>query len=730
MSVTPETLYDAVQAEIAKYPTRRGAMLPALHLTQEAYGWLSPEALTACSDAIGFSPAYCQAVASFYDMFFLEPVGTHVIDVCTNLACALRGAGEVLEAFEQRARRERRRNDGRRRDHAAQGRVPGRLQLGAGGGGRRALPRARRARRRRADRERDPHRRRRCDMPEWTPRLEANVLLDFEGELRDLAAYEAYGGYAQLKRARPAWMRTRSIAELSGSALRGRGGAGFPTGRKASFLAPGRERYLVVNADESEPGSCKDRELMLRTPHALLEGILIVMNVLRLTRAYIYIRGEYLTESEVLEAAIAEAREAGYVGAPGPDGYVPEITVHRGAGAYICGEETALLASLNGFRGQPSAKPPFPAVSGAFERPTLLNNVETIATIPAILRRGAEDYKALGTEQSGGTHVMSISGHVLRPGNYEMPMSQTMGYLIEELAGGVPGGRALKAVIPGGASSPILGPEALDILCAPEALAAAGSMAGSAGVMVIDDTTCIVQLALRTAAFYTHESCGKCTPCREGTRWITDTLQRIEDGIAAPGRDRPRAGDLRQRRGQVPVPARRRLRDARALDDQALPRGVRRARRARLLPAARDLLAQLSLPAAAQPAAAGDGVARHERDRRRNRHARDRRPRADRAQGHAARAGRGHGRGRDPDLLLRAAARAGHRRLPHVPGRGRGHAEAAGRLHDDRRRRHEGAHALGRARPRARRRCSSSSCSTTRSTAPSATRAASARCRT
>jgi NADH-quinone oxidoreductase subunit F len=370
-------------------------------------------------------------------------------------------------------------------------------------------------------------------MPEWTPRLEANVLLDFEGDLRGIGAYEAYGGYAQLRRAQAGMSSDELVAELGGAALRGRGGAGFPTGRKASFLAPGAERYLVVNADESEPGSCKDRELLLRTPHALLEGILIVSTVLKLTRAYIYIRGEYLTEAEVLEAAIAEARESGYVGRPDADGYAPEITVHRGAGAYICGEETALLASLNGFRGQPSAKPPFPAVSGAFERPTLLNNVETIATIPAILRKGAEAYHELGTEQSGGTHVMSLSGHVVRPGNYEMPMSLTMGHLIETLGGGVPEGRSLKAVIPGGASSPILGPEALDILCAPEALAAAGTMAGSAGVMVIDDTTCIVQLALRTAEFYAHESCGKCTPCREGTRWIVDTLRRIEDGIAA-----------------------------------------------------------------------------------------------------------------------------------------------------------------------------------------------------
>src|ERR1700712_3812976 len=268
-------------------------------------------------------------------------------------------------------------------------------------------------------------------MPDWTPRLEASVLLDFEGDLRGIGAYEAYGGYAQLRRARAGMDADALVAELGGAALRGRGGAGFPTRRKASFLAPGAGRYLVVKADESEPGSCKDRELLLRTPHALLEGILIVSTVLRLTRAYIYIRGEYLTEAEVLEAAVAEARAKGYVGRADAEGYAPEITVHRGAGAYICGEETALLASLNGFRAQPSAKPPFPAVSGAFERPTLLNNVDTIATIPAIMRKGAEEYHKLGPEQSGGTHVMALSGHLRRPGNYEMPLRLTMGHLIE-----------------------------------------------------------------------------------------------------------------------------------------------------------------------------------------------------------------------------------------------------------------------------------------------------------
>ncbi len=280
MSATPETLYEAVQAEIAKYPTRRGAVLPALHLTQEAYGWLSPEALEACSDAIGFSPAYCQSVASFYDMFFLEPVGAHVIDVCTNLACALCGAGELVEAFEQELGVADRRHDGRRQDHAAQGRVPGRLLVGAGRGRRRALPRARDSRGRAADRRRDAHRPRRTSClsgprgsrptSSWTSRVSCAT----SAPTRPTAATRS------CSRAQAGMDADTLIAELGGSGLRGRGGAGFPTGRKASFLAPGSERYLVVNADESEPGSCKDRELLLRTPHALLEGILIVMNVL------------------------------------------------------------------------------------------------------------------------------------------------------------------------------------------------------------------------------------------------------------------------------------------------------------------------------------------------------------------------------------------------------------------------------------------------------------------
>ena len=320
-------------------------MLPALHLTQEAYGWLSPEALGACSDAIGFSPAYCQSVASFYDMFFLEPVG---------------------DARDRRLHQPRvravRRGRGRRRPSSEElgvrvgettgdGAITLRKAECLGGCSWAPVVAVDERYRERVTPADVPQivadaraARREGGMPEWTPRLEANVLLDFEGDLRDIAAYEAYGGYAQLRRAIEGMDAEGLIAELGGSALRGRGGAGFPTGRKASFLAPGAERYLVVNADESEPGSCKDRELMLRTPHALLEGILIVMNVLRLTRGYIYIRGEYLTESEVLEAAIAQARARGYVGAPAGDGWVPRdhgaprrgrVHLRRGDGAAL-----------------------------------------------------------------------------------------------------------------------------------------------------------------------------------------------------------------------------------------------------------------------------------------------------------------------------------------------------------------------------------------------------------
>jgi NADH-quinone oxidoreductase subunit F len=360
------------------------------------------------------------------------------------------------------------------------------------------------------------------------------ILLDFEGDRRDLGAYEQAGGYGSLRTA--LGMEAGDVvAMVDTSGLRGRGGAGFPTGRKASFLPKGRTpAYLCVNADESEPGTFKDREIMLRNPHALIEGVLIMSYAMSATSAFIYIRGEYRTEFEVLKRALEEARARGYVGRNVlGSGYDATVVLHRGAGAYICGEETALLTSLEGERGQPRSKPPFPAVAGLYAAPTLVNNVETLASIPYIVKMGGEAYAAIGTERSKGTRVFSLSGNVKRPGNYELPLTSTLRDLIEGKGGGAPDGRTIKAIIPGGSSTPLLMPDQLDTGIDYESIAAAGSMAGSGAVVVIDDRTCMVQLALRVAEFYRHESCGKCTPCREGTKWGVDIIRRIEAGTAA-----------------------------------------------------------------------------------------------------------------------------------------------------------------------------------------------------
>jgi NADH-quinone oxidoreductase subunit F len=362
------------------------------------------------------------------------------------------------------------------------------------------------------------------------------ILLDFDGDRRSIHAYEQSGGYAQLKSAF-AMKPEEIVAAVDASGLRGRGGAGFPTGRKASFLPKDRKpAYLCVNADESEPGTYKDREIMLRNPHAMIEGILIMSFAIGATSAFIYIRGEYLTEFEVLRRALEEARSRGYVGRNVlGSGYDATVVLHRGAGAYICGEETALLSSLEGERGQPRSKPPFPAVAGLYAAPTLVNNVETLASVPFILAMGGEAYAKIGTERSKGTRVFSLSGNVKRPGNYELPLTATLRDLIEGHGGGAPEGRTIKAIIPGGSSTPILMPDQIDTHIDYESIAAAGSMAGSGAVVVIDDRTCMVQLALRVAEFYRHESCGKCTPCREGTRWGVDIIRRIEMGEARQG---------------------------------------------------------------------------------------------------------------------------------------------------------------------------------------------------
>ena len=347
-----------------------------------------------------------------------------------------------------------------------------------------------------------------------------------------LAVYQEHGGYDALRKALT-MAPSAILDEVKASGLRGRGGAGFPTGMKWSFLAKGspKPNYLCCNADESEPGTFKDRMLMEKLPHQLIEGVLISSFATGTKHAFIYVRGELTYAARQVQRAIEEAYAAGLAGndilGTGND---IQVTLHRGAGAYICGEETSLLESLEGKRGYPRLKPPFPAVAGLYGGPTVINNCETLSTVPAIMRMGGAAYAAIGTEKSKGTRIFCVSGHVNKPGNYELPIGTTLRSVIDDFAGGVWKGRQAKAIIPGGSSTPMLGVDKLDISMDYESVAAAGSMFGAAGVIVIDDQTCIVGAVARMVEFYRDESCGKCTPCREGTFWLTQLMERLEEG--------------------------------------------------------------------------------------------------------------------------------------------------------------------------------------------------------
>jgi NADH-quinone oxidoreductase subunit F len=346
-----------------------------------------------------------------------------------------------------------------------------------------------------------------------------------------LAGYRRAGGYQALPKA--LGMDPDAIIQtVKDSGLRGRGGAGFPTGVKWGFIpqGDGKPHYLVVNADESEPGTCKDIPLMLADPQALIEGAIIASYAIRANRAFIYVRGEVLHVVRRVHHAVAEAYEAGYLGENIlGSGFNLDVTVHAGAGAYECGEETALLDSLEGLRGQPRLKPPFPAIAGLYACPTVVNNVESIASVPYIVRHGAAAFAALGTERSKGFGIFSLTGHVTTPGQYEAPLGVTLRELLD-LAGGVRAGHTLKFWTPGGSSTPIFTDEHIDVPLDFEAVGAAGSMLGTRALQIFDETTCVVRATLRWTEFYQHESCGKCTPCREGTYWMVRILDRLDHG--------------------------------------------------------------------------------------------------------------------------------------------------------------------------------------------------------
>jgi NADH-quinone oxidoreductase subunit F len=343
-----------------------------------------------------------------------------------------------------------------------------------------------------------------------------------------LRTYEKLEGYQALRYAL-GLHPDEIIQVVKDSGLRGRGGAGFPTGMKWGFIpqGDGKPHYLVVNADEGEPGTCKDAPLMMADPHSLIEGMIIASYAIRCNFAVVYVRGELVHCLRRLRNAVREAYAAGYLGRNIlRSGFDLDIVIHSGAGAYICGEETALLDSLEGFRGQPRLRPPFPAVAGLYSSPTVINNVETIASVPYIMLGGADWWRSMGTEKSPGPKIFSLSGHVVRPGQYEVPLGTTLRELLD-LAGGIPGGRALKFWTPGGSSTPLLTAEHLDVPLDFEGMLSAGSMLGTAALMIFDETVNVVPAVLRWTEFYAHESCGKCTPCREGTYWLVQILERF-----------------------------------------------------------------------------------------------------------------------------------------------------------------------------------------------------------
>ena len=520
-----------------RYENPKAAMLPVLWLVQQNQGYISAEAEAWIGRLMGVSVAHVHEVTSFYNMFHSIPVGRRELRVCTSLPCVLHGANDLLD------------------------RIKGELKIGPGETtpGREVTlteveclcacemaPMAQLDERFVGPVEGETVDRIIRDAltapgtPESTPEPEPFIWSDgpvLSTRFKDpdgtwFEDYVADGGYLAARKALTSMTPEQVTDDVSKAKLRGLGGAGFPTGRKWSFIPrqTDKPKYLVVNADEGEPGTFKDRYILERDPHALLEGILIAAYAIGSHKAYIYIRGEYFRPARRLQRAIDEAYGQNWLGKNiQGTGFDLDVVIHRGAGAYICGEETALLTSLEGGKGFPRIKPPFPAVSGLFSCPTIVNNVETLACLPFILRHGAGRFAALGTDSQGGTRLFCVSGHVARPGVYEEPVGVTLRHLIER-AGGVRNGNRLKAVIPGGISAKILRADEIDVGMDFNSLMAAGSMAGSGGVIVMDETACMIE-ALRSAVrFFAHESCGQCSPCREGTGWAHRIVRRIAEG--------------------------------------------------------------------------------------------------------------------------------------------------------------------------------------------------------
>ncbi len=539
----------AVKAELeaiaARYPRREAALLPALRLLEREYGCVDEPGMIHVAKLVGVSPSKVYGVFTFYTHYRRPSDGKYSIQVCSTLTCALKGSEQVFDHLSQKLGIGK---DGTTPDrmftlkkveclgNCDQGPC---MQINddfvdavTPAGCDKLVDEMRNAK----DEFHPPPQKYHLPPNKYAPVMIKHALEDGSDTL---AHYRNRGGYETARSIIHGAKTPDEVIEIVfASGLRGRGGAGFSTGQKWKFLAKNdKPRYLVINADESEPGTFKDKLLIDRDPHGLIEGIILAAYAIKAQHSYIYIRGEFAFGAKMLQKAVDEAYAAGLLG-KGVMGSQMEIhvTVHRGAGAYICGEETGLISSLEGGRGHPKIKPPFPAVEGAWGCPTIVNNVETLFTLPYILKNGADWFRSFGTAKSPGTKLFSISGHVLRPGNYELPLGVPLKELIYDIAGGIPNGKKLKAVCPGGSSSPFLTADEvladgdklirLDF----ESLQAAGSMLGSGAIVVMDETTCMVDVCWNILRFYAHESCGQCTPCREGTGWIAKMAGRFEKG--------------------------------------------------------------------------------------------------------------------------------------------------------------------------------------------------------
>ena len=526
---------------VGRYPVKRSALIPMMLYAQDHFGFLGDEILEEIARRLDLNKIQVEETLAYYSMLRRKPAGRHHIQVCTNISCMLRGGNELYAHVQKRL------GIGNKEvtpsgtfsleevecmgactgapcmqvnydfyenldpgkvdklfEQLEQGKKPQPSPVTAG----------------------SVHERLPAEVPVISKRFGIP-------NSRRIDVYLKNEGYQALEKALKQMTPDQIIDEVKKSSLRGRGGAGFPAGMKWSFVPKdtSNPKYILANADESEPGTCKDRPLMEMDPHQLIEGMVIAGRAVSANRGFIYIRGEYRYIIDIMDEALSEAYAKGYLGKNIlGSGFDFDLCTHTGAGAYECGEESALMESLEGKRGYPRIRPPFPAVVGLYGCPTVINNAETLSTVPAVIRMGGEAYANLGTPKNGGTRLYSISGHVNRPGIYELPLGFPLRRLIEEVAEGVRGGKKLKAVIPGGSSCPLLSADEIDIAMDYDSVAKAGSMLGSGGTVVIDEDTCMVDVARRIMHFYAHESCGWCIPCREGTTWLRKMLDRFHDG--------------------------------------------------------------------------------------------------------------------------------------------------------------------------------------------------------